>query len=93
MFDEGHHCLGQDPGLLTLCLFLQGIPADSQDFPSIVNSLQGFSLAAKQEFTPAKSTWDQSTEGIKVDSSQGVGMEHRSRKLERRCSGRWQGRG
>jgi len=54
---------------------LQGIPADSQDFPSVVNRLQDLSLAAKQEFTTAKSTWDRSTEGIKGDSSPGGGAE------------------
>lgn len=54
--DEGHHCLGQDPDqVLILRLFFQGSPAESQDFPSMVNRLQGLSLAAKQEFTSTKS--------------------------------------
>lgn len=60
--------------------FLQRVPADSWDFPSIVNRSQGFSLAAKQKFTPIKSTRDRHTEDIKGDSSLGDGMEHRSRK-------------
>lgn len=60
--------------------FLQGVPADSWDFLSIVNRSQGFSLAAKQKFTPIKPTRDRHTEDRKGESSLRDGVEHRSRK-------------